>query len=103
MLKEPACFRRGCVFFKGVEQPDGTEMTERNVCFAFPEGIPDDIQSGENLHNESVDGDSGIQYYGPENWSLEYEKWWKFLMSMEISPVEAREMMAKSFLQQEIE
>ena len=103
MLIEPKCFGRGCIFFKGVEQSDGTEMTEKNVCFAFPDGIPLEIQNGENPHIEPVDGDNGIQYYGPENWSLEYEKWWKFLMSMEISPVEAREMMAKSFLQQEIE
>ena len=50
MMIAPKCFERGCKHYLGVEQPDGTEMTERNVCKAFPEGIPDVILSGKNLH-----------------------------------------------------
>ena len=52
MLAIPRCFERECVHFKGVLQPDGTEMTEVNYCRAFPNGIPDDIAYGENLHLE---------------------------------------------------
>ena len=31
-------------------------------CLAFPDGIPDDILSGEVDHTEPHDGDNGIQY-----------------------------------------
>lgn len=50
MMAEPKCFKRHCMYYKGVAQPDGTEMTEVNVCEAFPQGIPDDIAYGPNRH-----------------------------------------------------
>lgn len=50
MLAEPKCFTRRCKFFIGVSQPDGTEMTEVNVCEAFPDGIPNEIAYGDNKH-----------------------------------------------------
>jgi hypothetical protein len=53
---------------RGVVQPDGTEMTERWACAAFPEGIPDEIAYGDDLHEEPHAGDHGIQYeQGPRD------------------------------------
>ena len=51
MLAEPRCWTRHCKHFIGVSQPDGTEMSERNVCKAFPEKIPDNIAYGNNPHD----------------------------------------------------
>ena len=50
MLAEPKCFARNCKHYTGVDQPDGTELTERNVCEAYPEIIPNDIAYGDDLH-----------------------------------------------------
>jgi hypothetical protein len=50
MMMPPVCWKRQCKYYEGVDQPDGTEMTERCVCLAFPEGIPDIILSGKDLH-----------------------------------------------------
>jgi len=50
MLAEPGCFQRKCKHYIGISQPDGTELSERNVCKAFPEMIPDEIAYGDNLH-----------------------------------------------------
>lgn len=36
--------------------------TEEIICDAFPEGIPDAIIYGENLHDKPVSGDHGLQY-----------------------------------------
>ena len=62
MLLEPKCYTRGCKHFIGVDQPDGTELTEVNVCTAFPNGISDDIAYGDNLHILPAPGDHGIQF-----------------------------------------
>jgi hypothetical protein len=43
-------------------QPDGTEMSEKNACKAFPDGIPNVIAYGEDLHLEPFEGDNGIQF-----------------------------------------
>lgn len=40
-----------CKFYRG--------LTE---CDAFPEGIPQDIFSGEKDHTEPIEGDNGIQW-----------------------------------------
>lgn len=56
MLAEPRCWTRKCKHFIGVSQPDGTEMTERVVCEAFPEIIPSDIAYGTNLHMSPIPG-----------------------------------------------
>lgn len=32
------------------------------TCDAFPDGIPDDIIFGDNMHDEPYPGDHGIQY-----------------------------------------
>ena len=62
MLEKPKCFERNCKHFWGVSQPDGTELSERVVCAAFPNGIPDEIAYGTNKHVKPYPGDNGIQY-----------------------------------------
>ena len=54
MLLEPKCWTRKCRYYLGVIQSDGTEMTEVNNCEAFPEGIPNEISYGDNLHKEPL-------------------------------------------------
>lgn len=43
MLRESDCYKRHCKHYLGISQPDGTELTERHYCRAFPDGIPADI------------------------------------------------------------
>lgn len=63
MLVEPVpCSKKSCRHYRGVEQPDGTEATERHVCAAFPGGIPTPIVLGVNLHTKPYPGDRGIRY-----------------------------------------
>ena len=50
MLLEPLCVTRLCGHYAGVDQPDGTEESERHVCLAFPDGIPSRIAYGKDLH-----------------------------------------------------
>jgi len=57
MILEPECSKRRCKHYTGVDQPDGTERTERVVCEAFPDGIPDDIAYGDDPHTESRNGE----------------------------------------------
>ena len=61
MIREPNCFKRHCKFFIGVTN-DGDETTERVVCEAFPDGIPEEIAYGDNKHTGPVKGDHGIRY-----------------------------------------
>ena len=58
MLDTPRCFERNCTHFQGVAQPDGTELTEVNICAAYPDGIPGDIAYGDDPHTK-VRGDQG--------------------------------------------
>jgi hypothetical protein len=50
MIQEPNCFKRKCKHNPRVYQPDGTELTERVICDAFPDQIPDEIAYGKNKH-----------------------------------------------------
>ena len=50
MMHVPKCFERGCIHLIGVDQPDETEMTERVICSAYPNGIPNEIAYGEYPH-----------------------------------------------------
>ena len=61
MIREPECSKRECKYYTGVKN-DGDETTERVVCEAFPDGIPDEIAYGENDHTEPFEGDSGISF-----------------------------------------
>ena len=56
---KPQCVIRGCGHYAGVAQPDGTEETERHVCMAFPDGIPDRIAYGDDLHLEIAEDQRG--------------------------------------------
>lgn len=59
MIIEPKCRIRKCLHFRGLVQTDGTELTEKVVCEAFPNGIPHDIAFGRNKHLE-LRGDEAI-------------------------------------------
>lgn len=50
MIAEPNCYKRKCKHFLGVIQPDGTEMTEKVYCKAYPNGIPSEIAYGNDKH-----------------------------------------------------
>jgi len=67
MMTEPNCSKRGCIHFRGVSQPDGTEQTETVICSAFPKGIPVVIAYGDNLHLTPFPGDGGIQFQKRED------------------------------------
>ena len=43
MLVAPKCYIRKCKHYKGVKWFGDDETTERNICGAFPEGIPNEI------------------------------------------------------------
>jgi hypothetical protein len=62
MLPEPACYRRKCRFFQGVRYLGEGEETEVIYCAAFPDGIPEEIANGDDLHDKSVKGDHGITF-----------------------------------------
>lgn len=50
MIFPGKCYDRKCKHWIGVQQPDGTEASERIVCMAYPNGIPRDIWEGLDLH-----------------------------------------------------
>lgn len=54
MLAEAKCYSRHCKYYKGIIQPDGTEMTEVNYCAAFPDGIPYEIAYGDDTHSKPI-------------------------------------------------
>ena len=56
-LQEPRCFTRNCVHFAGVKNRiEGDDLSHVNYCTAFPDGIPDEIAYGDNLHLEPLKG-----------------------------------------------
>lgn len=63
MIAEPNCHKRKCINFIGVKKdtPED-EPSEVVVCRAFPNGIPDVIAYGDNLHTKPFKGDNGIQF-----------------------------------------
>jgi flagellar basal body P-ring protein FlgI len=50
MLVAPKCYIRKCKYYKGVKWFGDDETTERNICDAFPDGIPSEIAYGEDEH-----------------------------------------------------
>lgn len=60
MILTPRCFERNCIHFRGANGND--ELDEHLICVAFPEGIPNDIAFGDNLHLVSQSGDNGVIY-----------------------------------------
>jgi hypothetical protein len=63
MLAECTCYERQCKWYVGIIQPDGTEMTETNMCGAFPDGIPDEIAYGDNKHDKELEGQTKPYVY----------------------------------------
>lgn len=61
MLAQPRCSARHCKHLLGARN-DGQEYNERPICAAFPDGIPEEIAYGDNLHTRPYPGDHGIQY-----------------------------------------
>lgn len=55
-MEEPKCWTRRCKHFLGVKQDNEEEETERVVCEAFPDGIPEEIAYGDNLHLKPLEG-----------------------------------------------
>lgn len=61
MPVEPKCSIRKCIHFQGISD-DEDEAKQVPICAAFPDGIPEQISYGENLHLEPFPGDHGIQF-----------------------------------------
>jgi hypothetical protein len=56
MILAPSCYKRSCKHFRGVKNDGDDESGERVICAAFPDGIPDEIAFGDNLHKTPLDG-----------------------------------------------
>ena len=57
----PKC--RSCKHYEGVKNfGKEAEADDRNICKAFPKGIPHEIAYGDNKHTEPFSGDHGIQF-----------------------------------------
>lgn len=54
MIEAPKCWERKCKHFLGVKQDEDGELNERVVCKAFPDGIPEEIAYGDNLHEKPL-------------------------------------------------
>lgn len=46
----------------GSDEPALLEQIAVVSCNAYPTGIPEAIQDGENMHREPIRGDNGIQF-----------------------------------------
>jgi len=70
MLMEPKCYSRHCKHYLGIIQPEGMESSERNICEAFPDGIPDEIAYGDDPHDKVwPEQDADVIYgKGPFPW-----------------------------------
>lgn len=51
-----------CRHFRGVKWLGEEETTERLICEAFPEGIPEVILLDERDHREPFPGDRGVRF-----------------------------------------
>lgn len=66
MIDEPTCYTRRCKHFIGVKQDNEEEETERVVCQAFPDGIPEEIAFGDNPHLTPLEGQGNDIVYTQE-------------------------------------
>lgn len=63
MLSEPNCYKRECKHFTGVKQDNEEEESERVVCKAFPDGIPEEIAYGNHQHKKPSFGQKNNVVY----------------------------------------
>lgn len=63
MRSVPKCYTRKCIHLIGMLQTDEEESTEVPNCLAFPNGIPDEIAYGDNLHIHKFKGQAGKFVY----------------------------------------
>lgn len=59
MLAAPNCYERNCKWFIGAKQDEDGEVSERVVCQAYPDKIPDRIAYGDDPHDEVQDDQVG--------------------------------------------
>lgn len=51
MIAEPNCYKRRCKHFGGGAEFGGSgEIFQNVICAAYPDGIPEDIQTGKDMH-----------------------------------------------------
>jgi len=60
MMSMPKCYDRNCIHYMGHDTINDKLV---QTCTAFPEGIPDSIAYGEDLHFEVLDGQNGEYVY----------------------------------------
>jgi hypothetical protein len=51
---------KNCMHYLGVSQPDGTEMSEKVICRAFPGGVPSMVLVNKVDHRKPIEGDNGL-------------------------------------------
>ena len=60
-------FSSVCSYCKHFDLDKSDYESGKNVCEAFPDGIPDKIWLGQNNHKKPYKGDHGIQFEPVEN------------------------------------
>jgi hypothetical protein len=69
MRSEPICHQRRCRHFWGIKSPNVAdpllwrEDAGFAYCRAFPDGIPDEIEDGHNLHLTPLPGEGNDLVY----------------------------------------
>jgi hypothetical protein len=72
MISEPRCSVRHCIHLKGVKELDAElgEASQVPYCDAFPNGIPEEIAYGRDLHLTKHPGqDNDIVYEKDPNYA----------------------------------
>jgi len=60
MMSAPKCYDRNCIYYMGHDHV-GDKLIQ--TCAAYPEGIPDSIAYGDDLHHTVLDGQVGEYVY----------------------------------------
>ena len=74
MIAPGACHDRGCKHYKAFSEAEETEVEDSQfgpeVCLAYPDGIPDRIVDGEDLHSTVQPDQDGTLVYEQGPWDL---------------------------------
>lgn len=79
MIAPGACYDRGCKHYRFFSYGEETEVEDSQfgpeVCRAYPDGIPDRIVDGEDLHATVQPDQDGTLVYeqGPWDLTVRYE------------------------------